>query len=263
MIPQAYITEWAEYVPWKFNEQVEQDLVISRALVELFSDQFLSERLAFRGGTALHKLYFKPQPRYSEDIDLVQVKAEPIGPIIDRIRERLKFLGEPKRKQKDRNSTLIYSFESEIPPVQPIKLKIETNCREHFSVFGLKKIHYNVDSSWFQGDCTITTYRVEELLGTKLRALYQRKKGRDMYDLYKALKLDPDILIEDIIQTYKEYMNNSTGNIPAIAIFQKNLKDKMEDVEFLGDTASLLRPDEIYEPLEAFNSITKRIIEKM
>ena len=263
MIPQAYITEWAENIPWKFNEQVEQDLIISRAIVEIFSDEFLAESLAFRGGTALHKLYLNPQPRYSEDIDLVQIKAEPFGPIIDKIRERLNFLGEPKRIQKDRNNTLIFRFESEIQPVQPMKLKVETNCREHFSVFGLKKINYNIDSSWFQGECQITTYKIEELLGTKLRALYQRKKGRDLYDLYKALKLNPDIIIEDIIHAYKEYIMNNTGSIPAIAIFQKNLDDKMEDDEFLGDTTSLLRPNEIYEPPNAYKSLMEKIVEKM
>lgn len=86
MIPQAYITEWSQHVPWTTNEQVEQDLVICRALVEIFSDEWLAQRLAFRGGTALHKLYMAPQPRYSEDIDLVQINAEPFGPVIDRIR---------------------------------------------------------------------------------------------------------------------------------------------------------------------------------
>ena len=45
---------------------VEQDLVICRALVSIFSDEFLRANLAFRGGTALHKLYLSPQPRYSE-----------------------------------------------------------------------------------------------------------------------------------------------------------------------------------------------------
>lgn len=71
MIPQQYITEWSEFAPWKANEQVEQDLIICRSLVELFSDNFISERLAFRGGTALHKLFLQPQSKYSEDIDLV------------------------------------------------------------------------------------------------------------------------------------------------------------------------------------------------
>ena len=53
MIPQAYITEWSQQVPWQTNEQVEQDLVICRALVEIFSDKWLAHSLAFRGGTAL------------------------------------------------------------------------------------------------------------------------------------------------------------------------------------------------------------------
>ena len=89
MIPQAYITEWSNFVPWQTNEQVEQDLVICRALVAIFQDKFLANNLAFRGGTALHKLYLQPQPRYSEDIDLVQITAEPFGPIIDKIKEQL------------------------------------------------------------------------------------------------------------------------------------------------------------------------------
>ena len=72
---------------------MEQDLVIARALVEIFSDDLLKKSLAFRGGTALHKLYLQPQVRYSEDIDLVQINSEPINPILKQIRERLAFLG--------------------------------------------------------------------------------------------------------------------------------------------------------------------------
>lgn len=165
MIPQAYITEWSSQVPWRTNEQVEQDLIISRALVEIFSDKFLADRLAFRGGTALHKLYLEPQPRYSEDIDLVQITNEPFGPVIDTLRERLSFLGIPTRKQKENNNTLIFRFESEFPPVQRLRLKVETNCREHFSVLGIIKIPFNVESSWFKGSSEITTYQLEELLG--------------------------------------------------------------------------------------------------
>ena len=63
MISANYITEWAAEHPWCASEQVEQDLLIARALVAIFSDPFLKERLAFRGGTALHKLYFSPQAR--------------------------------------------------------------------------------------------------------------------------------------------------------------------------------------------------------
>ena len=89
MIPQAYITEWSNIVPWQNNAQVEQDLITCRALVEIFSNPFLKTKLAFRGGTTLHKLFLSPQPRYSEDIDLVQVDEEPIGEVLTALRKSL------------------------------------------------------------------------------------------------------------------------------------------------------------------------------
>ena len=58
MIPQDFITEWKRHAPWPRNDQVEQDLIISRALVEIFNHPLLAENLAFRGGTALYKLLF-------------------------------------------------------------------------------------------------------------------------------------------------------------------------------------------------------------
>lgn len=199
MIPQSSIIEWSNHVPWKTNEQIEQDLVICRALVEIFSDEFLAKRLAFRGGTALHKLYLQPQPRYSEDIDLVQINAEPIKETIIRLQKRLAFLGTSSVEQKQSNNTLKFRFESEIPPVQSLRLKIETNCREHFAVLDWVDKEFAVKSNWFTGKCSITTYKLEELLGSKMRALYQRRKGRDLFDLYRALtmhKIDTKLVIK-------------------------------------------------------------------
>ena len=89
MIPRDFITEWRAEAPWVQDFQVEQDLVISRALVEIFSHRVLREALAFRGGTALYKLHLKPAARYSEDIDLVQTKAGPAGPMMAALREVL------------------------------------------------------------------------------------------------------------------------------------------------------------------------------
>lgn len=259
MIPQAFITEWSNQVPWQTNEQVEQDLVICRALVEIFSDNFLSQRLAFRGGTALHKLYLSPQPRYSEDIDLVQITAEPFGPIADRLRERLSFLGNPVRKQKENNFTLQYRFESEFQPVQPLKLKVETNCREHFSVLGYHSFPFTVSSSWFSGQCHITTYHLEELLGTKLRALFQRKKGRDLYDMYIAWQQKPNLDKSSIISCYQAYMQFVVNEVPSAKTFLDNIMAKMEDDEFLGDIKALIRPTASYEPIQAFELLQREL----
>lgn len=64
MIPKDYITAWRTHAPWRQDAQVEQDLVISRAIVEMFLIEETAGRLAFRGGTALNKLYLHPPARY-------------------------------------------------------------------------------------------------------------------------------------------------------------------------------------------------------
>ncbi len=115
MIPRDYITEWRAEAPWVQDSQVEQDLVISRALVEIFSHSLLSKSLAFRGGTALYKLHIRPAARYSEDIDLVQIEVEPAGPVMEALREVLDpWLGKPNWKQGEGRVTFVYRFESDV-----------------------------------------------------------------------------------------------------------------------------------------------------
>ena len=99
MIDRKSIMQWGETHPWNNKAFVEQDLVICRALVAIYSDPFLSNVLAFRGGTALHKLFLAPQVRYSEDIDLVQIVPGPIKPIVERLDKALEWL--PKKQIRD------------------------------------------------------------------------------------------------------------------------------------------------------------------
>ncbi len=147
MIPRDYITEWRAQVPWVEDFQVEQDLAISRALIEIFSHPLLRETLAFRGATALYKLHLRPAARYSEDIDLVQVAAGAAGPIMDALHEVLDpWLGRSQWKQSKGRVTLVYRFDSESTPPMRLRLKVEINSREHFSIFGFTKAHFTVNS---------------------------------------------------------------------------------------------------------------------
>ena len=159
MIPESHIRDWKQKAPWNDWAKVEQDLLVSRAVVEIFRHPVLSGCLVFRGGTALHKLYFQLPQRYSEDVDMVQIEAGPIGPVFDALREVLNpFLGKPQRKQGPGVVTLTYRATSEIPPVVPLKLKVEINSREHFSVFPVEKKTFAVDSPWFQGTADIPVF---------------------------------------------------------------------------------------------------------
>ena len=193
----------------------------------------------------------------------MQITNEPFGPVIDALRKRLAFLGVPARKQKENNNTLVFRFDSEFPPVQRLRLKVETNCREHFSVLGLAKIPFTVDSSWFNGLCEITTYQLEELLGTKLRALYQRRKGRDLYDLHKAFSSRENLNVTDLIKCYIEYMKFSVGSSPSQKEFIDNMELKMKDDEFLGDITALLRPTEKYDQADSYERIKEWLLSKL
>lgn len=262
MISRAYIAEWRNNSPWKLNAQVEQDLIIERAIVAIFNDNFLCDNLAFRGGTALHKIFLKPPARYSEDIDLVQINPGPIKDTIQRVQDKLMFIGETSTKQKKNNNNIFFHYDTEIPPVTSMKLKVEINCREHFTEFGHKKIKYQVDTSWFSGSGNVVTYELEEILGTKLRALYQRSKGRDLFDLFWALT-NTDVDTEKVLQAYYTYMNFSVSKIPGRKQFMANMDKKINDPEFIGDILGLLRPGIIYDNMEAFEIIRKELLENL
>ena len=198
MIPASYIQEWRSQAPWPDSRQVEQDLIISRTLCDLFNSPVLAGKIAFRGGTAINKLLFRQPLRYSEDIDLVQTRPEPIGTMIDAVREALAWLGDCHRHQAGHSMHLVFKFAPEADPQTVLKLKVEINTREHESRYDIKQYPFEVDSRWHQAKTDILSFEPEELFGTKLRALLQRRKNRDLFDLYEGLRqlsMDPDKLI--------------------------------------------------------------------
>lgn len=154
MIPRANIIEWSRHAPWPTLAQIEQDLIICRALCAIFNDPFLASRLAFRGGTAINKLLFTSPLRYSEDIDLVQTRAEPIGPTIDAMRMALSWLGNFNRKQTQHSTHLLFKFQPE--DGAELSLMVEMNTREHSYLLPLKKAPFEISNSWFSGKTNVS-----------------------------------------------------------------------------------------------------------
>lgn len=264
MIERDFIVAWRRIAPWPTDAQVEQDLVLSRALVEIFNHPLLSRELAFRGGTALHKLFLPKPARYSEDIDLVQVPEGPIGPVMTALRDTLDpWLGKPKRTQGEGRVTFIYRFASELPPVVPLRLKFEVNTREHFTVFGHEMKTHQVDSGWFRGIAVVRSYRLEELLGTKLRALYQRKKGRDLFDLGVTLE-DNALDTRAVVACFEEYMTRG-GQAVSRAQFEENLMNKLATREFTADLPLILSSDALdrFNTLRAGNLVLQRLVSRL
>jgi predicted nucleotidyltransferase component of viral defense system len=177
VIPTAYIQEWTAATPWPDPRQVEQDLIICRALCDIFNEPLLADRLAVRGGTAINKLLFRQPLRYSKDIDLVQVRPEPIGHTVDAVRRTLSWLGPCQRKSATHSIHLVFAFAPEADPTTTLKVKVEINTPEHDSLYGLRAYPFQIQNPWFTGGTSIASFEPEELFGTKLRALLQRRKG--------------------------------------------------------------------------------------
>lgn len=262
MIPRANITAWRAQAPWPLDEQVEQDLVLCRALSDIFAEPALQDALTFRGGTALHKLFFHPSGRFSEDLDLVQVTSGPIGTVVEGIRQALdSWLGEPKWERASDSFKLLYHFETTAEPIRPMRVKIEINTREHFAVEGLQRVSFEVNNPWFVSSARVTTYTIEELMATKLRALYQRSKGRDLYDLWLALTT-LSIDEERVITCFVRYLEHGGAHISR-AEYEANMAQKLVSADFRNDVVPLLRDPADYEVDAAFRVVHARLISRI
>jgi predicted nucleotidyltransferase component of viral defense system len=143
----------------------------------------------------------------------------------------------------------------------PLRLKIEINTREHFTVLGLVEQTLAVASRWFTGHSEISTFAIEELPGTKLRALYQRRKGRDLFDLWLGLaqgRANP----ATVVDVFRKYVM-AEGKAISRTEFEQNLAQKMKHAGFLSDLPARLRPGIAYDAAEARRWVEKELLARL
>ena len=242
MIRRSDIVQWGVAHPWQNENQIEQDLLLSRAMVEIANDPLLGRELVLRGGTALHKLFLPEPYRYSEDLDFVRTTGGGIGEVMKRLTSLGAELGFEVRTKMGMYPKVMWRFE--FADGVPGKIKLEIDTFERSPVMELTTRRHAVESPFYAGAADIPTFQPEELVATKLRALYQRKKGRDLYDLWLALtvlRLDP----ERIAAAYPAYRSEGVSGEDV----EKNLRLKLADPEFRTDVGVMIRMDApAYDP---------------
>lgn len=259
MIPGALLLEWRHAHPWPDMAQVEQDLLLSRAIVDIYQNPILADQLAFRGGTALHKLFLPEPLRYSEDLDFVQIRPGPIGPLFDALRATLgPWMGDAQRKQGPGVVSLIYRVQSEAPDGRTLRVKVEINSREHFAILGRQVRPFTVASSWFSGSASVSTFLLDELMGSKLRALYQRQKSRDLFDIWQVLR-DGQVDPHRVIRCFHKFIAFQGVKVSA-AEFRQNLDAKLARPDYLADLRALVRPDVSFIPREAADLVARVLL---
>lgn len=261
-------------VPWSSQHQVEQDLLLCRAMVALFEDTFLTGQIAMRGGTLLHKVHLAPAARYSEDIDLVVIGTRPEEHIRRAVRRVLMdVLGKPKAsvwgtlKLALRNSVkpsrvlwMTYSMPSIIESSRMLDIVVEANVTERKPHRAVAEIPFSFPFRDKPVQARIKAYDIHEMLGTKMRAMFQRKRGRDLFDLYWALTksispVDPPEVIESF-QHYMKQEGTKAGRAEFIGILEAHLKDR----GFCSDMEPLLRHGIVYDPQAAGSYIKTHLL---
>lgn len=234
MIPRAAITEWGQSVPWPTVEQVEQDLLLSRLIVEIANDDYLGDELVFRGGTCMHKLHAPSPLRYSEDLDYVRTTGGGIADVtkaVTRIGERL-GMGVQTRITEHPKMFLRAAYES---GAGGMKVKVEVNTYERAPANTPIRIPFQVESSWFTGSAEVLTFTLEEVVATKIRALFQRSKGRDLFDLWLALT-QLDVPASSIVDAFGPYRPDGYTRRRA----ELNLTEKVKRTAFREDLTGLV-----------------------
>ena len=257
MIPRASITQWAAVAPWPTDVQIEQDLILSRLIIDVANDELLGPELAFRGGTCLNKLCLAEPVRYSEDLDYVRRTATSIKPFMEAIR-RIGLNAGLEEHGTDRSWNMVRMFFDTEPTVAPgrIRVKFEINVREIQSHRDYVSVPYSVASAWWSGQAEVRSFSIEELMGTKLRALHQRRKGRDLLDLWIVLTtLAPDD--EGIVAAFRHYMGSEAFTYRQ---FAETLRGKLSNAGFRGDIDLLVaEPPEGYDVDAAADLVMERL----
>lgn len=222
MIPGNDITAWSVGRPWPTREQVEQDLLLSRAICAIADHDYLGHELIFRGGTALHKLLLERPYRYSEDLDYVRASAGGIGPITAALTQLGGSLGFEVRTQISQHPKVYWRTNA--ASGVPLRIKIEVNTYERTPSLPIIRVAHGVDTAWWSGEAAVPMFAPPELIATKIRALYQRSKGRDLFDLWLALDhlmIDPS----EIVAAFAPYRPQALTSKSALANLQRKLAD--------------------------------------
>ncbi len=234
MIPRADLVAWSDQVGWPSIDQVEQDLVLSRLIVELAQDPYLGDELVLRGGTCLHKLYDTGSARYSEDLDYVRRSQGGIADLTRAVTAIGERLGMQVRTKIGRHPKIFLKapFES---GSGTMRVKVEVNTFERSPARPLVHARHTVSSQWFNGDAEVQTFDLAELVATKIRALFQRSKGRDLFDLWLAITR-LGVTPGDLVACFGPYRPDGYTARRA----ELNLREKLGNDDFRDDLIDLV-----------------------
>ncbi|MCY4174835.1 MAG: nucleotidyl transferase AbiEii/AbiGii toxin family protein [Acidimicrobiaceae bacterium] len=238
MIPLADHDHWRTVIPWSDPLEIEQDLVLARLMVDVAQHEALQGKLAFKGGTCLHKLWMPEPWRYSEDLDYTSIGDVEPGVLYAAFKEiglHAGFTGMEWRLSDHASGLAHATLIGEFLDGSPFYLKIDVQMKPGEPPPLLRERLHTVDTAWFQGEASVLAFTPEEILASKVAAAYGRRKPRDIFDIWAALQAgitNPEETAERFCRYKPETWTSR--------LFAKSLVHKLSFEDYMDDLVSNL-----------------------
>lgn len=155
---------------------------------------------------------------------------------------------------------MTYSVPSIIEPRTDLDIVVEANVTERTPHRPIVEIPFEFSFRDAPVQTRINAYDLHEMLGTKMRALFQRKRGRDLFDLYWTLTLaKPPVNPVAVIKSFQHYLRQE-GSDAGRAEFLEILESHLADRGFCSDMDPLLRVGVVYDPLKAGDYVKQTLL---
>lgn len=174
----------------------EKDYLLA-VVSKIIYESSLRDKLVFKGGTAIHHCYIN-QLRFSEDLDFTSLDKSITLEEVKAVLESQDFL-EVKKDNVSRTTIKIERLGYTGPLGFPNFLKVEMDFVQNV-VLPAKEMEYK--NSWGV-KAKVKIMDIKEICAEKIRAMSDRARYRDFYDLFLVLgDFKPDI--EEIIGLIKQ-----------------------------------------------------------
>lgn len=245
-ITQRMLRNWADEVGISDLSLVEQDVRVSYALREIFDNEFLNPLLRLKGGTAINKLYLKDTSRLSVDLDFNHL-GEKHAVAKQRPEVRKEIVNTLSKNdpnyhftitRRDWYQTTIVASYKPLFGSRGERLKIEISHVERFPILGTKIRSFRLLDTG--ESCKASTYSADELVSTKLRALFTRARGRDIYDVYHAANIG---LNKKLVRKMFLYYLFRVGKMYNPNLDYKKLSERLMQKRYIDDVTGYVRPE--------------------
>lgn len=233
MIPREALSHWDDVVPWDDSSLVEQDLALTRLILDIANHPTLFDKLSLKGGTCLHKLWLPEPWRYSEDLDYNRIVSSDPLEIINSLREVASDTGFSDTIFKQNKLFLHLWLLDALKDGQEfrVKIDIQREIKPDSSAYQYRQLV--IDSPWYNNRASVRANTAEDIIASKVLASFQRARPRDLFDMWAAIKAGI-VTYADVASRFASYRpdNPERWNTGKAA---RNLVAKLSDHSYIAE----------------------------